>query len=57
MSKEILEQLNELQEEAQEKRESNEGPFGKQTNRSMYFLGKDVGIARAKKVIRECELE
>ncbi|AGM11561.1 hypothetical protein M199_gp105 [Halogranum tailed virus 1] len=49
----IIARLNELQEEAIEEREEHEGPNGEPTSKGMYFLGKDVGIARAKAVLRE----
>lgn len=49
----LFERLDELQGEAMERREENTGPSDEPTPRSMYFTGKDTGIAEAKAVIRE----
>lgn len=49
----LIERLDELQEEALERQEAEAGPNGEQTPRSMYFVGKDTGLAEAKAVIRE----
>lgn len=44
----LIAELNELQNEAMEQREEHN-----EISKEMYFLGKDVGIARAKQAIRE----
>ena len=51
----IIEALNDKQEQAMDKREQHETP-GENGSKEMYFLGKDVGLARAKQVLRD-ELE
>lgn len=49
----MFERLDELQDEAMDRAEDERGPSDEETPRSMYYTGKDLGIAEAKAVIRE----
>lgn len=49
----LMDRVDEIQSDAMEQAENERGPSGEPTSKSMYFLGKDVGVARVKSVLRE----
>jgi hypothetical protein len=49
---EVLDRLDELQDDAMEQADAERGPNDEPTPQTMYYIGKDSGIAEAKQRIR-----